>query len=285
MFALIDIETRVVQYDAQPVPNLRGQILFRNVALQYTSDNMVLPDLSLDIAPGERLAIVGHTGAGKTSIIRLIARLYEFQSGSIMIDNRDIRCLDLAQYRAQLGIVPQVPYLFSGTVAENIRYGRPDATDDAVAAVVEQIGGGTWINALPQGLATEVGERGARLSLGQRQLVALARVLLQDPAILLFDEATASIDPLTEMQVQQGLQRVTQGRTSVTIAHRLSTVVAADRIIVLERGQIREQGTHQELLERDSLYATLYQTYFRHQSLTYIEQIGAMVAPQPNKIA
>jgi ATP-binding cassette subfamily B protein len=256
---------------------LQGHIQFCDVSLQYTDESVVLPHLSLDIEPGERLAIVGHTGAGKTSIIRLIARLYEFQAGTLLIDGHDIRSLDLAHYRAQLGIVPQVPYLFSGTVADNIRYGRPATSDALVAAIARQIGDGDWLNNLPQGLATEVGERGARLSFGQRQLVALARVLLQNPAIFLLDEATASIDPFTELHIQAGLETVMQGRTSITIAHRLSTVVAADRIIVLERGQLIEEGTHRQLLQRGGYYARLYDTYFRHQSLTYIEDIGGVI--------
>jgi ABC-type multidrug transport system fused ATPase/permease subunit len=168
-----------------------------------------------------------------------------------------------------LGLVPQAPFLFSGTVAENVKYGRPEASDEAVAAAARQLGDGSWLDDLPEGLQTDVGERGARLSLGQRQLVALARVLLQDPAILLLDEATASIDPLTEAQVQVALGSVLNGRTSIIIAHRLSTVRAADRIIVLRGGQIIEQGNHDDLLAQGGHYAELYTTYFRHQSLEY----------------
>jgi ABC-type multidrug transport system fused ATPase/permease subunit len=229
----------------------------------------VLRDFSLDIPPGQSLAIVGHTGAGKSSVVRLMLRFYEFQRGRLMIDGRDIRTLDLGQYRRRLGLVPQVPFLFSGTVADNIRYGRPDATDEQVAAAARRLGGGDWVDDLPAGFETDVGERGARLSLGQRQLVALARVLLQDPAVLLLDEATASIDPFTEAQVQNGLAEVLRGRTSVVIAHRLSTVRAADRIIVMRQGQIIESGNHDGLLERGGHYAELYTTYFRHQADTY----------------
>jgi ATP-binding cassette, subfamily B, bacterial len=229
----------------------------------------VLQDFSLDIRAGETLAIVGHTGAGKSSLMRLILRFYEFQRGRLLIDGRDIRTLDLAAYRRQIGLVPQVPFLFSGTVADNIRYGRPEASDDDITAAARRLGDGSWVDDLPHGLQTDVGERGARLSLGQRQLVALARVLFQNPAIVLLDEATASIDPFTEAQVQAGLNSALRGRTSVIIAHRLSTVVHADRIIVLRQGAIIEQGTHAELLARGGHYAELYGTYFRHQAPDY----------------
>jgi ATP-binding cassette subfamily B protein len=231
----------------------------------------VLEDFSLHIQPGETLALVGHTGSGKSSIAKLIARFYEFQGGRILIDEVDIRTLDLAAYRAQLGIVTQTPFLFDGTVRDNIRYGKPEASDAEVQVAAEQVGGGDWIASLPQGLGTNVGERGSGLSMGQRQLVALARVLLQDPAIVIMDEATASVDPLTEALIQEGLDTVLEGRTSIVIAHRLSTIRHADRIIVLRKGAIIEQGSHDALLEQGGHYAELYNTYFRHQSLEYIE--------------
>jgi ABC-type multidrug transport system fused ATPase/permease subunit len=229
----------------------------------------VLEDFSLEIRAGETLAVVGHTGAGKSSLMKLILRFYEFQGGRLLIDGRDIRTLDLAHYRRQIGLVPQAPLLFTGSVADNIRYSRPDASDAEVAIVARQLGDGSWVGDLPDGLQTDVGERGARLSLGQRQLVALARVLFQNPSILLLDEATASIDPFTEAQIQAGMQVALRGRTSVIIAHRLSTVVMADRIIVLRQGQLIEQGTHAHLLARGGDYAELYQTYFRHQEQDY----------------
>ncbi len=236
-----------------------------------TTDNgqWVLRDFSLDIPAGQTLAVVGHTGAGKSSLIKLIMRFYEFQGGRLLIDGHDIRSLDLAQYRRQVGLVPQVPFLFAGTLADNIRYGRPGASDAGVEAAARHVGDGSWLDDLPQGLRTEVGERGARLSLGQRQLVALARVLFQNPAILLLDEATASIDPFTEAQVQAGLAVALRGRTSIIIAHRLSTVRAADRIIVMRAGQIAESGSHAELLGAGGHYAELYTTYFRHQAYDY----------------
>jgi ABC-type multidrug transport system fused ATPase/permease subunit len=236
--------------------------------------SFVLRNFSLDIPAGQKLAVVGHTGAGKSSLVRLITRFYEFQGGQLLIDGRDIRTLDLGQYRRNLGLVPQVPFLFSGTVADNIRYGKPDATDADVSRAALRLGGGEWVGDLPNGLQTDVGERGARLSLGQRQLVALARVLLQDPAIFILDEATASVDPFTEAQIQEGLDEVMRERTSISIAHRLSTVRNADRIIVMKAGQIIEEGTHDDLLLRGGHYAELYNTYFRHQSLEYIEQVG-----------
>ena len=270
VFALIDDEPLVRQTAQEPVGRLRGEIGFEHVNFNYsTGRNAVLQDFSLTIPAGETLAIVGHTGAGKSSLVKLIMRFYEFQSGRLLIDGRDLRTFNLSDYRRQLGLVPQAPFLFSGTVAKNIRYGRPDASDEEVAAVARQLGDGSWLDDLPQGINTDVGERGARLSLGQRQLVALARVLLQDPAILLLDEATASIDPITEAQVQAALATVLSGRTSVVIAHRLSTIRSADRIIVLRSGEIIEEGDHEELLARGGHYAELYTTYFRHQSLDY----------------
>ncbi len=272
VFSLIDAEPRVVQTACEPVHEIVGRIEFRHVRLSYTGREVVLDDFSLTVAPGETVAIVGHTGAGKSSLARLVARFYEFQGGEIRIDGRDIRSLDLAQYRRRLGLVPQEPFLFSGTLGDNIRYSRPDAGDDEVLQAARRIAGGQWLGDLPAGLATDVGERGARLSMGQRQLVALARVVLADPRILILDEATASVDPFTEAQIQEGLEAVMQGRTSIVIAHRLSTVRHADRIIVLQNGAIIEEGNHNSLLAAGGHYAELYNTYFRHQSLEYIEQ-------------
>lgn len=271
VFALIDSEPRVVQRDKRVLPALRGEIEFVNVQFSYTDKERVLDNFSLHIRAGETLALVGHTGAGKSSIGKLIARFYEFQGGRITIDGVDIRSLELSAYRAQLGVVTQTPFLFDGTVRENIRYGKAGASDAEVERAAHQIGNGDWLRSLSNGLDTEVGERGSSLSMGQRQLVALARVMLQNPAIFILDEATASVDPLTEALIQEGLDAIMKNRTSIVIAHRLSTVRHADRIIVLKKGQIIEQGNHEQLLAQGGHYAELYNTYFRHQSLEYIE--------------
>jgi ATP-binding cassette, subfamily B, bacterial len=271
VFALIDAEPRVVQTDNKMAPRLQGRIEFRNLDFRYTANEKVLENFNLTIEAGETLALVGHTGAGKSSLGKLVARSYEFQGGELLIDGQDIRSFNLDSYRGQLGIVPQTPFLFTGTVADNIRYGKPHATDEEVVAVASRVGGGDWLQALPQGLGTLVGEEGKGISMGQRQLVALARVLLQDPAVLILDEATASVDPLTEAQIQEGLDVVLQDRTAIVIAHRLSTIKSADRIIVLRNGQILEQGNHTALMAGGGHYAELYDTYFRHQSLEYIE--------------
>lgn len=268
-----DGDTTVPAAIAAP-PSIAGAIDFDHVCFSYSEKEVVLDDFSLSIPAGQTIALVGHTGAGKTSIGRLVARFYEFQGGTITIDGTDIRSLDLAAFRRRIGIVPQSPFLFTGTVEQNIRYGLQDATDERVRWAASHVGSGDWLDDLPDGLATDVGERGASISLGQRQLVALARVLLKDPAIFILDEATASVDPFTEAQIQEGLETVMSGRTAIVIAHRLSTVKSADRIIVLDHGRIIEDGTHDGLLEAGGHYAELYNTYFRHQSLEYIEQGG-----------
>ena len=200
LFSLIDAEPLVNQTDNRPTASLRGEIIYQDVKFQYSQQEQVLDGFSLRIAPGESVALVGHTGAGKSSLVKLITRFYEFQAGQIMVDGQDIRAFDLGSYRRQLGIVSQTPFLFGGTVADNIRYARPELTDAQLEAVARRVGGGEWLETLPDGLHSDVGERGARLSMGQRQLVALTRVLAQDPAIFILDEATASVDPFTRGQ-------------------------------------------------------------------------------------
>ncbi len=278
IFALIDSTNKVNQIADVHIEKLNGKIEFKDVVFEYKEGTPVLDRFSLTIQPGESIAFVGHTGAGKSTIAKLIARFYEFQAGELLIDGQDIRTLNVQSFRSKLGMVQQSPFLFSGTIADNIRYSKPDATDAEVEAISRSIGNGEWLETLPDGLQTDVGERGAHLSMGQRQLVSLLRVLLQRPPIFVLDEATASIDPFTETQIQEALDKILAQSTSILIAHRLSTVRSADRIIVLRAGKIIEQGNHESLMEQGGHYAELYNTYFRHQSLSYIENSREMLA-------
>lgn len=269
VFALIDAEPAVIQTDTVDPGHLAGAVTFEHVGFSYKEGEPVLQDFSLQIRPGENVALVGHTGAGKSSIARLVARYYEYQNGRILIDGKDIRTLSLPALRRNLGIVSQVPFLFAGSVLDNIRYTNAAVGREEVEEIAREVGKGEWLDTLTEGLDTEVGERGVRLSMGQRQLVSLMRVLVQKPAVFILDEATASVDPFTEWQIQQALNLILHRSTSILIAHRLSTVRSADRIVVIDHGKILEEGNHEGLLERDGHYARLYNTYFRHQSLNY----------------
>ena len=281
IFALMDARPAIVQRDDQPVAGLRGDIRFEQVDFAYNDKEQVLKGFTLHIRPGESVALVGHTGAGKSSIAKIVTRYYEFQAGRLLVDGRDIRTLDLGSYRRHLGVVSQTPFLFAGTIADNVRYGAPQLGAAQVEAICRRIGGGEWLENLPEGLQTNVGERGNRLSMGQRQLVVLARMLALDPAILILDEATASVDPFTEAQIQDALALLLKNRTSIAIAHRLSTVKAADRLLVLQRGRIIEEGSHDDLMRRGGHYAELYNTYFRHQSIEFLENRAWAEEPAP----
>ena len=274
IFAIIDTIPLVVQSDNLKPPKLKGEIEFRNLTFQYDETRVIFDKFSLKVNPGESIALVGHTGAGKSSIAKLIARFYEFQGGDILVDGKSIRDYDLTEYRKHIGIIPQTPFLWADTVENNIKYGYESATKEDVIKALDISGGSEWTKSLPDGLETNVRERGSLLSMGQRQLIVFARVLLENPSILILDEATASVDPFTETQIQDALEKTIEGRSSIIIAHRLWTVRKVDRIIVLDHGKIVEEGNHEELMKRGGTYANLYNTYFRHQSLEYIEKMG-----------
>lgn len=244
------------------LPPVKGAVEFRDVYFAYNGNDYVIKGFNLSVRPGETIAIVGQTGAGKTSIINLLSRLYDVNKGSILIDGYDIRDVTLASLRRQVAVVLQEPFLFSGSIRDNLRYGRPDATDEEIRIVCEQLGLDSFINKLPKGYHTDVGERGSKLSSGQRQLVSFARALLARPAILVLDEATASVDTYTERLIQAALRQLLKGRTSFVIAHRLSTIQEADRIIVIEDGTIVEEGTHEQLMKAKGIYYRLYKMQF-----------------------
>ncbi|BCS81025.1 ABC transporter ATP-binding protein [Anaerocellum diazotrophicum] len=265
IFEILDIQPDVQDAkDAYDLPPIRGEITFENVSFSYDEEKPVLKDVSFTIKAGETIALVGETGAGKTTIINLIARFYDPQKGRVLIDGHNIKNVTLTSLRKQMGIMLQDTFIFSGTIADNIRYAKPDATMDEVIRAAKIVNAHEFIMKMENGYDTEVNERGSRLSIGQRQLIAFARALLADPKILILDEATSAVDTQTEILIQQAIEKLTSGRTSIIIAHRLSTIRNANRIFVIHDGQIVEEGSHTHLLERKGYYYNLYNSQFKY---------------------
>jgi ATP-binding cassette subfamily B protein len=259
--------------DAQPLDEIAGDVVFDDVCFGYEEGTPVLEHVSLHAEPGQTIALVGPTGAGKTTIVNLLTRFYDIDSGSVRIDGMDIRRVKVDDLRRKLGIVLQDTYLFSATVMDNIRYGRLDATDDEVVAAARLANADQFIHRLPEGYDTPLSERGSNLSQGQRQLLAIARAILADPGILILDEATSSVDTRTEKHIQEAMLRLMEGRTSFVIAHRLSTIREADRILVVNEGEIIERGTHEELLTQRGFYHNLYVSQFKGQHHAMPERV------------
>ncbi len=265
IFELLDVEPDLVDApDAIELPRVRGEIRLEDVSFRYRTGagtKLALDDVTLTIAPGQTVALVGATGAGKSTFAKLVARFYDPGSGRVLVDGHDLRSVTMHSLRSQLGIVPQEAFLFSGTVADNLSFGRDDASAQELEDAARAVGAWDFIAALPEGLDTQVGERGVQLSAGQRQLVAFARALVADPRILILDEATSNVDIHTEGRIEHGLRRLLAGRTAIIVAHRLSTIRQAGRIVVLDHGKIAEQGTHDELIAAGGAYAALYQSW------------------------
>ena len=248
--------------DARDMPPIEGRIDFQQVQFSYRQEELVLRDINLEIAAGTMVALVGPTGAGKTSLANLVARFYDVSGGSLRIDGIDIRDVRQRSLRAQMGLVSQDPFIFAGTIADNIRFGKPGAGLDEVVAAGELANVSAFVAEMPGGYSTEIYEDGANLSVGQRQLISIARAILADPRILIMDEATSSVDMVTEALIQDALRKLLSQRTSIVIAHRLSTITTADVICVVDKGRICETGAHAELLEKRGLYHELYQRQF-----------------------
>ena len=287
IFSLMDSEPEIVDSpDAVDPGTLRGTIEFQNVSFHYERDSPVLSDFSLMVRQGETIALVGPTGGGKSTIVNLICRFYEPKGGAILINGIDYTGMTQHAIQSRIGMVLQTPHLFSGAIRENIRYGRLDATDAEVQAAAEMVGAHEFILRLENGYDEQVGEGGSHLSVGQKQLVSLARAVLADPDVFIMDEATSSVDTLTESLIQTGMDALLRGRTSFVIAHRLSTIRRADRILVIEDGKITEMGTHRELLLQQGHYYRLYTQQFRNQMEgdydTMIEELASSPdAPVP----
>lgn len=263
IFEVLDTEPEIRNADgAQALPPIKGKVEFQHVTFGYDPETPVLQDVSFSVAPGQSIALVGPTGAGKTSIINLISRFYDIQKGAILLDGYDISQVTLESLRSQMGIMPQDTFLFSGTIKDNIRYGRLDATDEEIVEAAKAVHAHEFIMEMEKGYDTDIQERGGRLSVGQRQLVAFARAMLSNPRILILDEATSSIDTHTERLVQAGIRQLLTGRTSFVIAHRLSTIQQAVQILVIDKGQLMEHGTHEELMEKKGLYYNLFMAQF-----------------------
>jgi len=264
VFSLLDLKPDVQDVpDAKPLPRIVGRVQFEHVTFGYNPERPVLHDVSFEATPGQTIALVGATGSGKSSTVSLIARFYQPQKGRVLVDGHDIRFVTGDSLHRQMGLVLQVNYLFTGTVLENIRYARPHATDADIVHAAQAVGAHDSILSLSNGYKTEVGERGANMSLGQRQLICFARAFLADPRIFMLDEATSAVDTATELLVQQSLEKLRAGRTTFIVAHRLSTILRADCILVIDQGQIIERGTHRELLANGGKYAHLYQEFVR----------------------
>ncbi|MFW9966199.1 MAG: ABC transporter ATP-binding protein [Candidatus Thorarchaeota archaeon] len=279
VFTVMDSQPTIVDREnAIQLPSLKGSIRFRDVTFGYLENTSVLHNFNLEVQPGETIAIVGDTGAGKTTVVSLLNRFYEVGEGAIEIDGIDIRDVTQESLRARIGLVLQDPFLFMGTVKDNIRYGSPDATDEEIIEATNAIGARRLIENLEKGFETEVGERGSRLSEGERQLVSFARALLANPKVLVLDEATSSIDIYTEHAIQQGMKTLLQGRTSIVIAHRLSTIVNADRIVVIEDGKIVETGTHRELMLKKGKYYSLYELQIRPRAMEVLSRGQGLIS-------